>query len=366
MPKNVSPNLTIDENVQKFLISTTSRFIGEFVEFDTVIRHAWPNSQDMLGKIRMAEGPLSRSGYVLAFETEPYEKAPGVIVPTYDHVTNTICTYLSVLYGKRFDNHGALEWSGMCMLPDLDAFTKASRTDLPWNTHKPRVDIPIELNLAKFSMLYSFIKDEQQDQKAFTAFNGAARFYMRALQYNEQDPEMSYLHLITAGEIISNSVPFDSERLLDDDIINALKRIEGELTGGDKISRMIRGRMGQIKKRFIETIMSYTDQSFFLRTEASQNMGAFKAESFREVLAAAYDLRSHYVHSGVSFGHWISPSNNRFCAEVQIGQPFVSDKELGKILGRAPTFIGLERVIRYLLLKFCYRFGIDLSNIGDK
>lgn len=84
-------------------------------------------------------------------------------------------------------------------------------------------------------------------------------------------------------------------------------------------------------------------------------------ESFRSAIAAAYDLRSRYVHTGVPFGGWISFWQN----EVQIGRPVVEDKELGKILALAPTFTGLERVIRYCILRFAQMHEAYIEPIAD-
>jgi hypothetical protein len=36
----------------------------------------------------------------------------------------------------------------------------------------------------------------------------------------------------------------------------------------------------------------------------------------------------------------------------QVGHPVVDDKELGTLLAKAPPFRGLERVVRYAILRF--------------
>jgi hypothetical protein len=96
------------ETTQKLLISTTSRLVGEFERDDVVLALAWPGagSQAMM---RWSEGPLSRTAVVFAFETEPIAKLPGTLIPDYSSAGNFICSYLAVLFGKRFDTHGALE-----------------------------------------------------------------------------------------------------------------------------------------------------------------------------------------------------------------------------------------------------------------
>lgn len=355
--------LVPDETVQKFLISTTSRFIGDFEANGAAIRHAFPSFRSKVAGLRMAEGPISRSGFVLAFETKPYQKAPGVVVPTFDHIADAVCACLGVLYGKRFDNHGALEWDGIHWLPDLAAFGTVSLPDMPWNRHAPRVDVGIPLDLREFRRILPLLNHKMHDQAQTTAFTGAARFYLRALQAAEQDPEVAYLHLITAGEILANATHHDAEALLDDAAKGVLGRIEAEMRGGREAANLIRGRLLQVKRRFVATLAGLVDPAFFERTEARQEFATLKQETFRKVLGAAYDLRSRFVHSGVSFGNWIAPGRHHWLGEVQVGKPVVADKEMAKILAAAPTFIGLERVTRYGLLKLAAKLGADIDAV---
>ena len=269
-----------DETVQKFLISTTSRLIADFEAGRAAIQHAFPNFRSKSARLRMAEGPISRSGFVLAFETEPYQKAPGVIIPTYDHVADAVCTCLAVLYGKRFDNHGALEWDGRHCLPDLTAFGAVSLPDMPWNTHAPRVDVGISLDLREFKRILPLLDHKLHDQTQILAFSGAARFYLRALQAAEQDPEVAYLHLITAGEILANATHHNAEALLDDATKGALGRIEAEMCGGRKVANLFRGRLRQVKRRFVAAFADIVDPAFFARTESREEFAAMKPESF--------------------------------------------------------------------------------------
>ncbi len=97
------------------------------------------------------------------------------------------------------------------------------------------------------------------------------------------------------------------------------------------------------------------DGSFFDRPEATAERGLLKADSFRDSVAAAYDLRSRYVHTGTPFGNWIGPGSTYH--ETQLGLPVTGDKELGRILAKAPTYVGLERVTRHALLRFAQSRG---------
>ena len=75
-----------------------------------------------------------------------------------------------------------------------------------------------------------------------------------------------------------------------------------------------------------------------------------------------YDLRSRYVHTGEALGGWIGPRFGN--AERQVGQPVVPDRQMARILSRAPTFIGLERLTRLVLLRCAERLGAELTDAG--
>jgi hypothetical protein len=48
-------------------------------------------------------------------------------------------------------------------------------------------------------------------------------------------------------------------------------------------------------------------------------------------------------------------------AEVQFGTPVVGDKKLADLLATAPTYLGLERVIRYCLFRFAERHQLFIE-----
>lgn len=337
-----------NKTTQKALISTTSRLVGEYEKDDVLVTHAWPDFYDRSKMARTSEGPASRSAFIFAFKTRPIDRTAGITIPNYSPMGALACSYLSVLFGKRFDSHGLLENSGFFHVPDLTQFGHLCNHHLPFNSHMPRVDFPVPLNLAEISRIDRLIHDEGLDPKFVRAFQVAAKFYLQAIQNAELDPEVAYLHLITSGEMLSNFHEYEKTALMDVETRHILGRIRTELHDGNKVANFMSGKLLQVKRRFAETIIQLVDSSFFDRTESRDEYGRFKKNSFKNAISAAYDLRSRYVHTGVPFGGWISLWQN----EVQFGQPVVEDKELGKILALAPTFTGLERVIRYCLLRF--------------
>jgi hypothetical protein len=157
--------------------------------------------------------------------------------------------------------------------------------------------------------------------------------------------------LVTAIEILSSSIDSGAIELHDATTRHYLSEIESGLKDGARIARHFRGKLLSIKRRFVRTITDLVDDKFFTRSESSEQYGRFKPESFVKTVTAAYDLRSQYVHTGVPFGAWIERSVGGVNCEVQVGRPVVADKTYGKTLANAPTFVGLERLVRYCLLR---------------
>jgi hypothetical protein len=344
------------ETTQKALISTTSRLVGKYEKNGMLLTHAWPDFYDRSAYVRMSESPISRCAFIFAFETEPVEEKQE-LSPEYLAMAELICPYLGVLFGKRFDNHGLIESIGLFHIPDLSQFGYLCDHKLPQNSHAPRVDFSIPLNLEEFSRIERLFLDNTLDQKFLRTFQGSAKFYLQALQNAEHDPEVAYLHLITAGEILSNFHKYEKNQLLDVQTKQMLEKIQAGLPDGLHVANFISNNLLQIKKRFVKTIMQLVDPVFFQHSETSQSYAKFEVDSFETSISAAYDLRSRYVHTGISFGNWISLKVGGMNNEVQVGKPVVGDKEFGNILAKAPTYIGLERVIRYCLLRFAQLNG---------
>ncbi|MDQ7827020.1 MAG: HEPN domain-containing protein [Candidatus Eremiobacteraeota bacterium] len=337
--------------IQKALISSTSRFVGEYEKNGMLLAHAWPDFYDRTASTRWFEGPLSRSAFVFIFETPPLIEKSGP-VPDYSPMGDLICAYLAVLFGKRFDFHGIIESRGLFHFPNLKQFEHLCDHHLPQNSHSPRVDFPVPLELGQFSRIERLLLAPLPDIKFLRTFQGATKFYLQALRNIEYDPEIAYLHLITAGEILSNYYDYRTEALLDTQTLKVLSKIQEELVNGDRVAKFISKKLLQVKRRFVETIIGLVEKDFFQHSEAKEPFAGLKESSFRDTISAAYDLRSRYVHTGIPFrnlvSHYISGMNN----EIMIGKPVVEDKEFGKILAKVPTYLGLERIIRYCLLRF--------------
>ena len=324
--------LTPPETVQKALISTTSRMVGEYSSAGILITHAWPQFRSRSIAMRFTETHMSRSGYVIAFETPPIKKRAGLPVPDYSPTGEIVAAYLSVLFGKRFDSHGLLEGSGLYQIPELGSYNTSCDPKLPFNSHDARKCFAVPLEINQFSMIAGILADPNSRSMDLPRLNAACKFYMQALQNAETNIEVAYLHLITAGEILSGGFRYVDTR--------------------------------GVKKKFVRALCSLLDDGFHAATESSSDFGRFRPDNVERSIGAAHDLRSRYVHTGVSFGMWIDPTFTLGRNDLQVGEPVVDDKGFGEILAKAPTFLGLERILRYCILKFMASRGLLLRN-GD-
>jgi hypothetical protein len=362
-------DLRPNKHIQKILISTTSSFVGEYEREDILITHAWPDFSTPSGQATLSENSLCRNSFVVSFRVEEVEQKIGEIRvrPNFSYMGDIICCYLSILFGKRFDSHGAQENIGQYFLPKFQLYSSFSRPTIPQNNHSARKDLEIPLNLVEIGRIEPLLLvDESIDERFIHFVQTAGRFYLQALQTFETQPEIAYLNLITAGEVLSNFNAFDKDNLLDDTMKALLLEVETTLDPdrGKKVVSQIKGRLLQVKRRFVMTICNLINSYFFSHSEAENNFTALEKDGFEERIAAAYDLRSIYLHTGITFGNCIAGLIG-VNPEIQFGEPVVDNKEFQKALAKAPTFYGLERIIRFCLLRFIHLSGIRIDDRLD-
>jgi hypothetical protein len=346
-------SLKPEKGVHKILISTPSGFGSEYINEDTglFITQAWVQSNEL--NKRSTAGPAFRTAYIIAFRSPPD-------MQDYTPVGELICSYLCVLFGKRFDCHGIVEGFGEFHVPNLSAYYQLLSPDLPQNSIYPRSNLQIPLDLSEIHRIDGLFNANQD--KFLQTFTAAAKFYWNALKNFEDDPEIAFLHLVTAGEILSNfnyPSPISREELIDENTKKLLAEIENISENGKRIVSGLKSRFFQIKKGFTRTICNLINNEFFTTTDGIQNVPwlHFKQDDFEKRIGAAYDLRSYYVHSGNQFGQIISKS----VSDLQIGKINSGDTNLDKIINLSPTYFGLERVIRYCLLRFAHNNGVNID-----
>jgi len=355
-----------DKDIHKLIISSTSRFVGEYESEDLLVTHVWPSLEDRAKiPVGLTENPYSRNFFVVVFKIEPSEnkKENQVAFPYYDWFGELVCIYLSILFGKRFDYHGLIETNGFFFLPNSVGVDSPIRyPHIGVNNHKPRNDLEIELNLSNFKRLEPLLFGKV-DKRVISIANAAGKFYLRSIRLFEEEPEIAFLDLVTCGEVLSNYYPYTDEELYDKELRGKLVEIQNKLDNGMKICKDIKSRLHQVRRKYVLTITKLLNPYFFQNTESLQGFACLKQDDIEKRIKASYDLRSLYVHEGIRIGNWLDPES--FLNEVQLGIPVVESKALKKLLCLTPTYIGMERIMRFCLLRFLHSNGVVIDSRLD-
>jgi len=345
-------------DIQKFLISASCHLGGRLDTPNILIADATPGLRNRATHQRLRSAENARTVFTLVFRTNPDDQG-GVIIPQYDWVAEQVCGYLSLFYGKRFDSHGAIENSGLFYLPDLRALDLFCDPRLPQNGNAPRSDFGHPFELERFEVMLPLMFAAPARDTRMVPFRTAMKFYQQALWAAEHDLEIAYLHLISAGEILTGSLELDEASMIDAQTRALLARVEAEMHDGVKTARIVRSKVLGIKRRFVVGLESLLNPAFFEQSQATHGFARLEAKTIAKRLGAAYDLRSRYVHTGQSFGIVVGP-RGMDREEVQPGKPMHDDKEFARALACAPTYIGLERILRYCLLRYLETLGLNL------
>ena len=147
------------------------------------------------------------------------------VFPNYHPYGDFISVCLSILFGKRFDHHGMMETHGFFCLPaNIQQLPIGKPYWGPFN-QKPRKDLSIELNLEKVGLI-SPLFIQKENKEAINIFYTAGLFYLRSLQIFEDQPEIAFVDLVTAGEVLSNFLISSDDAVLDDTIKSYLLKFQ--------------------------------------------------------------------------------------------------------------------------------------------
>lgn len=345
--KPTSPNLKPTKTTARYLLSSSARIIGGFEDDDYAVVIAHSRGGWSL-HTQLKETPHTRNFAVVTVEHEEWEP-PKVVAPNYQWVAGIVADVGAVWFGKQVEYHGELQAHGAFMVPDLRFDLTEMPTLGPYG-HQPRKDLGVELNWATLKPVLQtvFAAGDKADLLVL-----AARHYNRALGTFNRDPEAAYVHLVTALEILAGTVQPPDEELYGKELLAALGSI-ATLKDGNAILALIKPRLYQIKRRVVHLCKAYAAPRLFEGTEAVDNHGPLQVSTFEACVKAAYDVRSRHLHAGVHPGGHILPMEAAR-NEMPMGTPVHHDAEMKKALAKAPTFLGLERTTRIVLLKFIHR-----------
>ena len=324
-----------------------------------MIAHAFPFSDTARMHSGVKFNPFARNYFVVACSTGAPE--PGQFLDV-RHLGELFCLVLGVFYGKRFHNHGSLEENGFYGLPITDEIRTTRYPETCFSNDEPRPDLEIPLDLSRFGAVSDLVF--APTERWWPTFRAAGVHYLEAIRSFDYQPEIAYLHLVTAGEILGYYYEYPDEALYDDALLGLLRQVGDDPKYENYIDR-IRKLAYQVKRRFTITLARLLNEDFFAVRQSSEPECALDSKSISARLGAAYDLRSQYLHTGASFARWLHPFHglNR---EVHLKGPRLKGTDIDRLAQKAPTFEGLERLMRYCILRFAHTNGFSIDpRLGD-
>ncbi|WP_445430273.1 hypothetical protein [Bacillus atrophaeus] len=348
-----------DRTLHKYLISTSALVTGNYLSEDLSIDLSFPMDT---ARVHMQDDPFSRRFLVVTLDMPP-EHAPGVVLARdQSYFGEVFSILLSIILGKEFKFHGLLETFGMHRLPNFN-FDPNSKYYLPFYNSVPRKDLEFSLTLDKFGLIEPLLLEGTSVSDEFRKkIIAAGKFYNRAIRIFPNEPELAYLDLITCGEIISSFYDdeFTDEELYDEQLLRYFEDIE-TLQNGRSIVNNIKSRLYQVKRKFTAALLKNLNDEFFSKDETIGNQGRITRENSEAVIKAGYDLRSLYVHEGLEFGRYVTPHIN-FHNEIVITQPQGLGQRATRTISGSPSFLGLERIIRFSLLSLINANGVPIED----
>jgi len=348
-----------NERIQSALISTTSRFTGDFISDNLSITHAFSQPVDARGVATLTSNPICRNSFVISFVTEKRDNNSAIYHDAYSELVQEITSYLAVLYGKRFDYHGMIQSEGYLFMPTIEQYQKPCIPQYNHNSHVPRKDIEVPLQLSEVERIFPFFSERTWADITRTTLRTACRFYLQGLQLFEYQPESSYLSFVTIGEVLAKSYSYPIDDLLDEQLKKVLSEISERMENSERILKTIKSRIRQIKRSYTKTILNLINENFYMDTKDLRGGFPIKKQNVEQCVKASYDLRSYRVHEGMDFEKWVSRAFRG--SEVIPGNPICESKSLSKALSVAPTLSGIERLMRYSLLSYMQKSGLNID-----
>ena len=265
-------------------------------------------------------------------------------------MSHIYCILFSVFFGKVFYDHGLLESKGIHFVPNIENSTNIYYELAPFNSSS-REDAHDILEWQALSKIDTFFSNEflTSISKRTNVFLVAARHYWLSLNQVISEPDIAYINLVTAAEVLSSNFVFDDGELFDSKTLKMFEEIEQKLDDGNSKLKEIKNRFLQIKRKYWLTIQSLIDDAFF--TYSPYRGKKICKDNLGKLVKNAYDLRSGYLHSGEEFGQYtvVGPD-----LSDEYGNPYSDglSKNLVKLLKKSPRYMGMEKIIHYCLYNF--------------
>jgi hypothetical protein len=339
--------------IHRFLLTSSASFVGEYESESFLITPAFPDFSPTNTQAHQHPGPHQRSLILLTLRISPpeHDGSKAIVQPDYQYLANHICILLTVFYGKFIESCGYTERCGLFCVPSSD-FSPQRYFQAPPFSSTPRASTGIYTDLNGCSQLlerFLHLENENPSPDQISLLRSSS-FYHASLRLFASDPILAFTLLLSALEALIPLFTFSEEEIFDPQLISMLNQIAGHVPDSESIVTNLKGRLFQVRKKCSLIAQRSLDTPFFARREAVEEFQTIKADEVEGRVKAAYDLRSMFLHTGRSHGVWVNAFQNQN-SEIIVGEPVIEDADLKKLIVKAPTLAGLERIVHYCLYR---------------
>jgi hypothetical protein len=336
-----------EEDIHRFLFSSSAHFVGEMVHPAYHLSVAFPSFQSnhRLASFRPSPTPASFFSLSIRVPVEP-PKGNFQIIETYSWMPEQVAVLFTAFYGKLIRSHGHIQKGYNVMVPDIVVPHNEAFANPPFSD-APRKPAGSELNVKNAAELLEAYLFSTPEDGVLPKLLSACTFYHLALENWSTRPILSYTFLVSSVEAILELLKYADVDIFDEQRLKDFESIRTSTPDGAKIVSRIKSSLYSVKKKFVKLVETRLPASFFDERECDEGF-CMKPESLKAALQAAYDIRSKYLHTGTTMG-FVHLTHFYQNAEIVIGEPVIPDKEIKKLLIRAPSLAGLERIVATLL-----------------
>lgn len=179
----------------------------------------------------------------------------------------------------------------------------------------------------------------------------AVKLYNQALQLLDSNPELAYLNLVSAVEVIAQKHQIERPSL--EELDPRLAAVVGAIPDDElrkKLEDSIWARERLISRKFCAFIESHVETSFW-EDETRPEMGRIKSDYLPALLRKVYSQRSRTLHTGEPFFPGITSTNE----ELPMGLAMIVGERKWEREDFIPTVSFFERLTNHVLKSFLKR-----------
>lgn len=179
----------------------------------------------------------------------------------------------------------------------------------------------------------------------------SVKMYQQALARMEESPDIAYLNLVSAIEVLAGDFDIGKVKLAEQDakLASLVDQIADEELR-QKIEEGILEREGLISRRFVRFIDAHTTSEFW-DDSSRPELGRVEPKDFKKLLKRIYGYRSKALHAGEPF-----PVNIYYPThqgeEMPIGRETFRNEKMWTQNDYIPYPFFFERLVQHVLLNY--------------